>query len=164
MFLRQCLAFGMVSIREPHLSCKAHSLSCVESQFQQSGASWGRSGDARAHSMALTTTVTMMRLMTMSQKTLSILAEWGTHGERNLAPRSQQWARPPWNDWLRHRELWARPWGREAQARELGSTMGTRLGCGTMGWLGHRDVWLCEQQSSSRPARGRTACVQSDTS
>jgi hypothetical protein len=36
--------------------------------------------------MALTTTVTMMRLMTMSQKTLSILAEWGTlwPRERNL--------------------------------------------------------------------------------
>jgi hypothetical protein len=42
--------------------------------------------------MALTT-VTMMRLMTMSQKTLSILAEWGTQATRaEPAPRSQQWA------------------------------------------------------------------------
>jgi hypothetical protein len=139
MFLRQCLAFGMVSIREPHLSCKAHSLSCVESQFQQSGASWvGLAMPERTH--GLDRTVTMMRLMTMSQKTLSILAEWGTYGSGTLLHVA--------NSGLDHHGMTGSGTG------TMGSTMGTR-GSGTGTGLDHGTRLGCRNHGLA----GTQGCV-----
>jgi hypothetical protein len=73
--------------------------------------------------MALTTTVTMMRLMTMSQKTLSILAgNVVPHcGHESGTCSTPTVGRTHGDDWLRHRnygstrglaqarEAWARP-------------------------------------------------------